>query len=290
MKPEVAVDRRCPLGEGPLWHPAERVLYWLDYMRGEIYRFEPESGSHEIVYAGPPVSGFTLQADGGLLLLTEGARVVAWREGSARPLIDRFPGSEGMHFNDAAADPEGRVFTGTVADDPGRYEDHVGVLYRIDTDARITPLVEGIGISNGIGFSPSGDLLYHTDTLARRIHVFDYDVRTGELDNRRLFVETPADAGGPDGLTVDREGYVWSARWEGSAIYRYAPDGREDLRIPLPAKKVTSLTFGGPDLSDLYVTTGGGDDRETEGPSAGALFRLNPNRTGQPAHLSRVGL
>jgi D-xylonolactonase len=278
------------LGEGPLWHVADRALYWLDYMRGEIYRFEPDSGAHEVVYSGPRVSGFTLQADGGLLLLIEGARVAIWREGSVEILIDGFPGSEGMHFNDATTDPRGRVFTGTVADDPDRYEDRVGTLYRIDVDTRITPIIEGIGISNGIGFSPSCDRIYTTDTLSRRIHAFDYDVHTGELANPRVFVETPPHEGGPDGLTVDCEGYVWSARWEGSAIYRYAPDGREDLRIFFPAKKITSLTFGGPGLRDLYVTSGGGDDRKAEGTLAGALFRIDANIEGRPPYLSRIGL
>jgi len=123
------------------------------------------------------------------------------------------------------------------------------VLVRIDRDARVTPLVEGIGISNGLAFSPRADRLYFTDTLSCRIDVFDYDVDSGRLSNRRLFVDLSAGPGRPDGLAVDHEGHLWSARWDGSAVYRYAPDGREVGRIDFAAKKITSVTFGGPTLS-----------------------------------------
>ena len=160
----------------------------------------------------------------------------------------------------------------------------------IEPDARLTPLADGIGISNGLAFSPRVDRLYFADTLLRRIDVFDYDVRQGSVANRRPFVEMPPGEGVPDGMTVDREGYVWSARWDGSAVHRYAPDGREDLRIEFPARKLTSVMFGGPELSDLYVTSAGGDDREAEGPAAGALFRLATGTRGLPEYRSRIGL
>lgn len=290
MRPEIVVDRACPLGEGPLWHPEERALYWLDYVRGHVYRFEPNSGNHELIYEGPRVSGFTFQADGSLLLLQDGARVATWQAGVTRLLIDGFPGSEGMHFNDAVADPAGRVFTGTVPDDLSRAHDGVGALVRIDTDARVTRLAEGIGISNGLGFSPACDRLYYTDTTSRRIYVFDYDATTGDLANQRVFVETPENDGVPDGMTVDSQGHVWSARWDGWALYRYGPDGREERRIAFPARKISSVTFGGPELADLYLTSAGGDDRKEEGEAAGALFRLASGTQGQPEYLSRIGL
>jgi D-xylonolactonase len=290
VRPEIIVDRGCLLGEGPLWHSEEGALYWLDYLRGHLYRFDPSSGKHELIYQGPRVSGFTFQADGGLLLLLDGARVATWRDGVTRVLIDGLVGGEGMHFNDAVADPVGRVFTGTVPDDLSRLHEGVGTLVRIDTDARVTKLAEGIGISNGLGFSPACDRMYYTDTTARRIYVFDYDVISGNLANQRVFVETPPNAGVPDGLTVDREGCVWSARWDGWALYRYGPDGREDRRIPFPARKISSVSFGGPDLADLYVTSAGGDDRKEQGEAAGALFRLASGTQGMPEYRSRIGL
>ena len=120
------------------------------------------------------------------------------------------------------------------------------------------------------------------------IYLFDYDRDTGDISNPRAFVQVPEGEGVPDGMTVDAEGYVWSARWGSGCLVRYAPDGTEVLRINFPAKKVSSVTFGGEDYTDIYVTTAGGNDKEREGPGAGALFRLNLGIRGLPEFPSRV--
>jgi D-xylonolactonase len=126
--------------------------------------------------------------------------------------------------------------------------------------------------------------------MRHEITFFDYDRQTGAISNRRLFVQNHPDEGLPDGMTVDAEGCVWSARWDGGCLVRFAPDGRELLRIPFPARKVSSVIFGGPDYTDMYVTTAGGDDKPNEGHGAGALFRLNLGIQGVPEFLSRIGL
>ena len=288
MAPEVVADYSCPLGEGPLWHPVEKRLYWLDYVRGHLYRYDPASGSHEQVYEGPRAAGFTFQADGGLLLLMDGPGVATWRSGELSYIIQGLPGEPDMHFNDALADPRRRVFTGTVPDDQSRMVDKLGSLYRLDTDGTITPVADGIGISNGMGFTADGKQMYYTDSYAQVIYLFDYDVDSGDISNKRVFVETPPDGGFPDGMTVDAEGYVWSARWDDWSLYRYGPDGAEERRIRFPAKKVSSVTFGGEDYSDIYVTTAGGDQKNGEGSQAGALFRLNVGTRGRQEHFSRV--
>jgi D-xylonolactonase len=167
---------------------------------------------------------------------------------------------------------------------PGRK----GRLYRLDPDRRLTVVLEGIGITNGMGLTLDRKQLYYTDSEAKEIYLFDYDQATGALTNRRVFVDSSHEAGVPDGLTVDAEGHVWSARWDGWCLIRYAPDGREERRIHFPAKKVSSLIFGGPDLSDMYVTTAGGQDKSENGPGAGALFRLRLGIKGQPEFLSRI--
>ena len=142
-----------------------------------------------------------------------------------------------------------------------------------------------------MGFTPDGRGMYYTDSLARNIYLFDYDVESGELSNQRVFVETPEGEGfGPDGMTVDAEGCVWSAIWDASSLVRYTPDGVEERRFRFPAKKVSSVTFGGGDYTDLYVTSAGGDDRAAEGDGAGALFRLSPGVQGVPEFRSRVGI
>ena len=289
MEPEVVADCVCPLGEGPLWHPVERQLYWLDFVLGELYRYDPVSGRHERFRDAPRVAGFTFQADGAPLLLM-GPTVAVLRNGALDYIIEGLPDQRDVHFNDAIADPVGRVFTGTVLDDQTRASDRLGMLYRLDTDGTITPMLDGIGISNGLGFTPDAKQLYYTDSYAQKIYLFDYDVQTGDLSNRRVFVETPPEGGLPDGMTVDAEGYVWSARWDGWALHRYAPDGTEERCIRFPAKKVSSVTFGGDGYTQIYVTTAGGDDRAEEGELAGALFRLDLGIKGRPEYPSRIGL
>ena len=130
--------------------------------------------------------------------------------------------------------------------------------------------------------------MYYTDSLARTIYLFDYNILNGELSNRRVFVQIPTDEGVPDGMTVDAEGYVWSARWGASCLVRYRPDGTEQQKIHFPAEKVSSVTFGGLDYTDMYVTSAGGDNRPAEGEYAGALFKLNLGIQGMPEFQSQI--
>jgi D-xylonolactonase len=200
--------------------------------------------------------------------------------------MDGIPDERAGRFNDVIADPAGRVFCGTMPTPA-----HSGRLYRLDADGSLHRLLEGIGIPNGMGFTPDGRGMYFTDSTARQIFLFDYDVQTGALANRRVWLQTPGNEGVPDGMTVDSEGGVWSARWDGSALYRYTPDGIEDRRVAFAARKVSSVTFGGDDWQDLYVTTAlGNGARDDEGSGAGALFRLRPAIRGVPEFFSRVGL
>ena len=286
-QPKLVADTRCRTGEGPLWHPDEGRVYWVDIPVGQLFRFDPATGRYELVYESPgdPIGGVTLQADGAFLLFQGRGAVRRWHEGTVTTLIDELPAEGGGRFNDVIADPEGRVFCGTMP-----IGDRPGVLYRLDRDGSIRPVFAEAGLSNGMGFTPDLRRLYHTDTTGRLISLFDYDRARGELANRREFVRTPAGEGGPDGMTVDAEGYVWSARWDGSALHRYSPAGEEVGRIVFPAKKVSSIVCGGPDYADAYVTTAGGQDRATEGAGAGALFRVRLGVRGVPEFRSRIGL
>jgi sugar lactone lactonase YvrE len=285
VEPELIADYECVVGEGPLWHAGEQRLYWLDIPKGRIFRYDPRTGQHEMVHEGEPIGGFTIQADGALLLFMARGAVKIWRAGRLEVVIDELPEERETRFNDVIADPEGRVFCGTMST-PHR----AGRLYRLDRDGTITRLLDGIGTSNGLGFTPDRRHLYYTDTPKREIYLFDYDQATGAISNQRVFVRTPEDPseGRPDGMTVDAEGYVWSARWDGGCLVRYTPDGREERRIRFPAKKVSSVTFGGPDYRDIYVTTAGGDDKATNGPGAGGLYRLRLGIQGVPEFLSRI--
>jgi len=281
MTPELIADYGCATGENPLWHAAERRIYWVDIPGARLFRYDPATGSHCQVLEGMVVGGFTLQADGALLLFGRGGAVKTWREGRLCTVIEEIPAERKGRFNDVIADPEGRVFCGTLGRGGGR-------LYRLDPDGTLTVMLEGVGCSNGMGFTPDLARMYYTDSEAHEIYVFDYDRATGALSNKRLFVRVEDAL--PDGLTVDAEGCVWSAMWGGARLVRYAPDGGELLRVGFPVKKVSSVAFGGTDYAEAYVTTAGGDRKQEEGAAAGALFRLRPGVRGVPEFVSRIGL
>ncbi len=285
MQLDAVADYACVTGENPLWHPQHGKLYWTDIPTGRLFRYDPASGKHEQCYSGEVVGGFTIQADGRLLLFMARGAIKTWRDGELTTILEEISDERNSRFNDVIADPLGRVFCGTMAtpERPGR-------LYRLDTDGTITAILDGIACSNGMGFTPDHKLMYYTDSLKREIYLFDYHQETGAITNQRLFTSLPDGEDLPDGMTVDAEGYIWSARWDGSCLVRYAPDGRLERRIQFPVLKVSSAVFGGPDYSDLYVTTAGGDHKAQEGQLAGALFRLNVGIRGVPEFSSRVRL
>jgi sugar lactone lactonase YvrE len=188
-------------------------------------------------------------------------------------------------MNDGACDPAGRFWAGTMAIDE---RPRAGALYRLDPDLTVHTMLTGVTISNGIDWSPDGRRMYYVDSPTRRIDVFDFDPKTGAIADRRPFVEVPADAGIPDGLTVDAAGFVWLALWGGAALRRYAPDGTLERAVPLPVSHPTSCAFGGPALDELYVTSARRDltpDERARQPMAGGLLRLRPGVVGRPAHV-----
>ena len=285
MPLQLITDQNNELGENPLWHPAEKKLYWEDILTGRLFRYDPATDQTETIYTGDLVGGFTFQAGGGLLLFMARGRIALWKDGQLTTLIDEIPAERESRFNDVIADPLGRVFCGTMPT-----AEHGGRLYRLERDLSLTPLVENVAISNGMGFTRDRKTFYYTESDARKIHIFDYDETTGALTNQRLWRDFSAGPGVPDGMTVDSEGCVWSARWDGNAIFRYAPDGTELQKVEFPAKKVTSLCFGGDDLRDLYITTAlHGGTKAEEGEGAGALFRLRVDVPGLPEFYSRIG-
>ncbi|MCC7358125.1 MAG: SMP-30/gluconolactonase/LRE family protein, partial [Anaerolineales bacterium] len=185
-------------------------------------------------------------------------------------------------FNDAAVDRLGRFFfAGTMNEKKPMAA--TGALYRMDTQCRVTTLVTGVTVSNGIGWSPDNRLLYYTDTQTQKTFVYDYDTDSGDLSNRRVFAEYPVEMGFPDGLTVDRDGCVWVAFFGGWQVARYDPQGREMAAYRLPVANVTSVAFGGAGLDVLDITsarTGLSEAQRKEQPEAGDLFALATDTQG----------
>lgn len=280
---ELICDYACETGENPLWHPLEKRLYWTDIPTGRLFRYHPASGVHEQIYQGRPVGGFTFQAGGGLLLFRDRGNIVFWRDGHITELLPEIPAERHSRFNDVIAAPSGRVFCGTMSSDHSR-----GRLYRLDPDGSLTEIFQEIGCSNGLGFTPDLTTVYYTDSFAHEIYRLDYNAEDGALTNRQIFASVPESFGLPDGLTVDAQGRVWSALWDGSGLLRFDPEGRLQARITLPTRKITSVAFGGSQLGDLYITTAGGNTKNEDGPTAGALFRMKTETHGRPEFFSRI--
>ncbi|NUP19095.1 MAG: SMP-30/gluconolactonase/LRE family protein [Streptomyces sp.] len=245
---EVAVQTDAELGEGPTWDPAGGRLLWIDILRSRIHTYDPVSGRRSVRTTPQHIGAVKPRAGGGLVLnlrdgvgLLEPDDTFRWLHHEPVP---------GRRANDAAVAPDGALWAGTM-----RYDEAPGggTLSRFTGDGAVRVVLDDVAVSNGTGWSPDGRLMYYIDSPTRRIDVFDY--ADGNVADRRPFVEIEDGAGFPDGLTVDADGCVWVALWEGSAVRRYTPAGELDRVIPLPVPRVTACAFAGPDLTDLYITT-----------------------------------
>ena len=291
MGPEIVADYRNEVGEGPIWHPVEQRLFWVDIPMGRIYRYDPATGEHGLFYEGSgAIGGLTLQRDGAMLLFMEKGAIAALRDGKLSYLVEGLPGEEENRFNDVIADPAGRVFCGTMPmdSDLAATGARPGTLYRLDTDGSVTPVLRDRGVPNGMGFTPDRKQMYFTESMDYKVYIFDYDEETGAISNQRVFIEVSPDEGLPDGMAVDAEGHVWSASAGGGTLTRYSPEGATETVVRFPARMVTSAAFGGADMTDIYVTSIGGNNRDVEGPGAGALFRLQLGARGVPEFYSDV--
>ncbi|HEY3252617.1 MAG TPA: SMP-30/gluconolactonase/LRE family protein [Polyangiaceae bacterium] len=280
---EPVANYQCHTGENPLWDEREGRLYWLDIEDGRLFRVDHESGEHECFHRNSQkIGGFTFQEDGSLLLFEIDRIALLGKNGHRRVIAEQID-SDMVRFNDAIADPEGRVFAGSIGK-----TDESGGLYRIGLDGSVETVWKGTGCANGMGFTPDLRQFYWTCSTTYLIYIADYQRETGALSNRRVFHRAVREQGIPDGLTVDRQGQVWSARWDGSAVLRLNPEGELLERVQLPVSRVSSAAFGGPNLDTLYVTTAGGTWGES--PADGSLYRFKVPVPGTVEFRSRVQL
>jgi sugar lactone lactonase YvrE len=276
---ELFLASKNKLGEGPLWHPEQELLYWVDIEGHSFHRFCPDSFTQETIEVGQPLGCLAFRKSGGLVLALQDG-LCFWDPDGGKLEIVRNPEEdrENSRFNDGRVDSRGRFWAGTLGDD------HHSNLYRLDPDRSLHVMESGITISNGIGWNPENTRMYFTDTPTGVIYQYDFDQETGSISNPREFVRVPPEAGVPDGLTVDREGFVWSAHWDGWRISRYDPEGMVERVIYLPVQRPTSCTFGGTNLDQLFITsawTGLSDQERQEQPFAGDLFVLPTDIQGQ---------
>lgn len=262
---EVALAAAAEVGEGPAWDGATERLIWVDILSHEVHTYDPATGSDTVVNVGADVGAAVPTSDGSLIIALPGG--LARLDGSVvtpvAAIEDDLPGNR---FNDAKVDPAGRLFADTM-----RYDQTDGQsgLYRYDgTD--VTTVLSGIGLGNGIGWSPDGTIMYFIDSLTNRVDQFDYDVATGEATNRRPLIQFDLPAGQlPDGLCVDNDGCLWVAICGGSEVRHVSPSGDVIGVVPLPTPLITSCGFG--PGGALYITSAAMGRRDTD-PIAGALF------------------
>lgn len=285
-EPVVQVDLPCETGEGPLWDDRTETLTWNDIPAGTLYRYSPTSGTNDVIYQHPDaIGGHTLQEDGSLVVFAADGQILIVRDGDATVIVEQIPAVVGSRFNDVGADPAGRVFCGTMplGDSPAH-------LYRLETNGGLDLVWDDLGLSNGIGFSPDERTMYLSDSNRRVVFRADYDRDTGALTNREVLIRLDDAQAVPDGMTVDANGDLWVAVWDGNCVLHYSVAGELLEKLMLPVRKVSSIAFGRPDFSTAFITTAGGHLRDQgDGALAGSLFAADlPGVIGKPEYRSTI--
>jgi sugar lactone lactonase YvrE len=280
--PRSVLDLRAGLGESPVWDGREGALYWIDGRKPSINRFDPATARNHAVTLAEPVHAIALTRGHRLLCAFEASlSFIDCETGALQPLVSLIEGLED-NLNDGACDRAGRFWVGSKARD---WVKPVGVLFRYDPDGTVHRLDEGFQLSNGLGWSPDDRTMYFIDSAPREIYAYDFDLAGGGVKNRRRLVRIAEEHGLPDGMTVDAEGFLWVAQWSGGRVVRYDPDGNIERMIPMPVQRPTSVAFGGPDLTTLFITSGTMRMSEAElsaEPQAGHLFALETEVQGLP--------
>jgi L-arabinonolactonase len=291
-RPQCVFEAKDWLGEGPCWHPGEQALYWTDVPSKMIKRWDPRTGDHMSWPMPEMVTAIAVRRSGGLIVASHrGIDFFDQRTGSRSRFVAPERDKPLNRSNDGKCDRQGRFWYGTMMNNFAEDMSEVpitantGGLYRIDANGRVKVFEQGLGIANTFAWSPDERIMYFADTLDA-IYAYDFDAPSGMISNRRVFARIDTEQYGlPDGSTIDAEGFLWNARWDGACIIRWAPDGTIDRVVEFPCQRVTSCIFGGADLDVLYVTTvryGLNDSELSEQPLAGSIFAYDPEVTGLP--------
>jgi sugar lactone lactonase YvrE len=263
-------------GETPTYDQRTGLLYWVDMEAGGLMTLDA-AGAIDRLTVDRIAACWRPRAGGGAVIGTEHGFAFIGADASIEK-HSMFTDAA-LRMNDGGCDPQGRYYCGSMAYDetPG-----AGTLYRLDLDGTVSVVLTGTTISNGLVWSLDGTQLYYIDTPTQRVDVFDFDPVAGALLERRPAVRIDPELGHPDGMTIDAEGGLWVALWDGRAVHRYDPDGTLTEVIEVAASQTTACAFGGPNLDQLYITTSRRDIDPAVEPLAGALFTVRPGVSGVP--------
>ena len=273
------------LGESPFWDEESPSLFWVDILNGLIHRYQTQTQEHETIAVHQPVGSVCLTRSGRVIAALQNGIHFINADGSVELIADPEARLPNDRFNDGKCDAAGRFWAGTMSMNG---EVKAGSLYCIENNQSVSKKLSGISVSNGLAWSPDNTVFYFIDTPTQSVQAFDFDLISGELSNGSVVIRIPTEMGKPDGQTIDEEGMLWIALWGGGKITRWDPrSGKLLHQIQLPVSQVSSCTFGGPQLNDLYVTTacvGLSDAERRQQPLVGAVFVIrNCGFKGLPA-------
>ena len=288
LKPEVAMGVNAVLGEGPVWDENQNLLYWIDSIGDKVFVYDPKTGKNKEYYIGQHVGFIILREKaGGVLGLENGLCFFDLDTGKIDKICDPEEGKRNR-VNDGKADANGRIWAGYLpAEDDGAIGDRPPQcgLYMMDENLNIQLKINEVYISNGLTWAPDNKTFYYIDSIVGTVVAYDFDLKTGDIRNKRIVVRIPDDLLFADGMDIDVDGNLWIAHWEGWAVTKWDPYSSKMLeKIDMPVKKVTSCGFGGEDLDELFITTasiGMSEKDWEEQPNAGALFKIKPGVQGR---------
>ncbi|REE56275.1 sugar lactone lactonase YvrE [Paenibacillus taihuensis] len=290
---ELLFDAKMILGEGPYWHAEQRKLYYVDIAGESFGRFNPVTMHNEQITLGKTVGAVVFDdsdsnSDAVIVSTRDGFERYDIVTGTLTSLADPEAELPGNRFNDGKCDSKGRFFAGTMQH---AEVDVTGSLYVLDTDGQCRKLVDDVGVSNGIAWSLDEKQMYYIDSMKQTVTAFDYDVASGELSNPRVIIDFHTEDGFPDGMTIDSEGMLWIAHWDGWQVSRWDPRTGSKLgAVYVPVAKASSCVFGGDDLMTLYITTASihtSPSAHTLQPHAGGIFTYRPGIKGTPTYPYR---
>jgi sugar lactone lactonase YvrE len=283
---KLIIDAKAELGEGPIWDFGKQVLYWVDILGQNLHVYDPISNQDRAISIEQYVTTVVPRAKGGVALTTQnGFFSLDLDSGELMPIADPEQDMPNNRFNDGKCDAAGRFWAGTMSmDGSGR----CGSLYCLDVDGSVRKVLGDIGISNGIAWSLDNSRMFYVDSATKQVVAFDYDIRSGALANRRVIVDVTDGSAFPDGMTIDADGMIWVAFWDGYRVERWNPDTGELLKtIPVPTAKVSACAFGGRNLDQLYITTareGMSREQLEKEPMAGGVFCVKTEVKGISAY------
>jgi sugar lactone lactonase YvrE len=289
IEPELILDARVLLGEGPSWHEPTGQLYWVDIEGRAVHVYDPLTGTDRLIAVDQMVGCVVPRESGGVVVAMErGFYGLDLATGATTLIHDPEPDLPANRFNDGKCDSRGRLWAGTTKishDEPS------GSLYCLDTNLTCHRRVPDVWISNGLAWSADDRTMYFIDSPTSRVVAYDFDADSGAIANPRPVIEVPAGNGGPDGMTIDEEGMLWIALWDGWRVTRWDPtNGRLIGEIPVPVARPTSCVFGGPNLDQLYITSASTRmpaEELARQPHAGGLFRCEPGVRGARTYAFR---